>query len=217
MENKMPKSKHRKKASATRSRTWKEARLTKSSVLTAGTRLSEEVLTGAADLILEEVCDAVVSGEEFGTCITGLDINGRGLGFVEGPKGSGCRVYGKDTLHIVSTDGNVMDNLDVVAKLVRRLNLVALIAVGEVWLQDLAPGEVARPISRTESFGRREAVQVTFTAPSLGVSRASLAPIVRTPFGRLASADTAQHLYNEQVESTLADCFECSSGAYWAA
>lgn len=217
MEKTMPKSKSRKKSNAMHSRSWKEARLTKSSALTPGTRLSGDILDALADLLLEAHCNAVVEGETFGTWMTGFDISGRSVGFVDGPHGSGCRVSGHNGLHTVITDGSVIDNLDVVAKLVRRLNLVALVSGGEVWVEDLEPGQVAQPLSRTESFGRREGIQVTVVAPSLEYSRSSLAPIVRTPFGRVASAEAAQHLYGEQLHLALADCFKDAGGSCWAA
>lgn len=214
MENKMPKSKKRKKSS----HGWSEldvssVRLSSRSLLAEGETLTVSDLHFIHEVVLSDACNFVVEQGWVRSSMLGLARDGRRIFFVEGAPVSAVRVQRFDDLDVIHTCGSPFVDLDTVSAVVERLHLVALLAYGEASTARLEVGEASPNIgelSISQSYGEEVILQVV--SPELGVHVTVTTPIVKTPFGRLASPLGAVTQCNvnivaDGITGELANCF----------
>lgn len=212
-EDKMAKSKKRKNRKEQSHRkshyALQDVRLSSDTPVANGGWLTGSTLDHIADQTVSDICRRVSAGAELGGTVVGFAADGRYIVFHEGPPEGATSVVRHLGAFGIVNSGSVMDNLDLVGEMVHRLDLVALMAYGETWYGNTT-SVASGPLSRSEALGRSEGCFVEVVAPDLDYHRFDLAPIVSTPFGRLASPDITLDLHGAAATSQIARCFDIS-------
>ena len=93
----------------------------------------------------------------------------------------------------VSVRGSLADNKSVIGSVFKRLDIAGYVFMGEAWLGGGVPAGMSSAVTRTQSFGRAEAVLMEAHCPMVSHSRLVLAPMVR-----LGDSVTASVLHDAQ-------------------
>lgn len=202
----MPKSKNRKKTRGqVRALGLSNIRLSSESILFEGSRFTAADLYCIGDHMMKSACNLVSEGGRVSQSMVGFSRDGRNI-MLLGSDHSGVRVTRDKYCDSVHLPGSPFENLATVARVVRQLDLIALVGHCESWT--LRPGMDPLSVSVNDLVAGQTydaEIMVQMVSPELGVEVVSVTPIVDTPFGRLASQLDAKLL--DRSFNGMADCF----------